>query len=317
MPFRMMLIFVLAPHAVASPLAIVGELQPGRSVADIQALLQTTWRLLPVANASASDVAEAVAFVQTPVAQLSGATSGQLYQYDYTGYPVAELQSIPAQFTVANCHQSSIAIAEYVLAGMLQWVVKLPKMDAALRSCTWKEGPPGANCSAAKMMHGQLSDMKLGILGYGNIGEAIAVRAAAFGMRIGATTLNPPQQPPAPLAWIGDDSMNPKLFAESDFVIVCTPLLPTTQGLVNATLLAQMSKRAVLVNIARGPVVQEKPLYDSLASGAIGGAILDVWWNTAPGSDIGPPEGYGVNSHECYRSPSPPNPRRPPAYLPA
>ena len=110
----------------------------------------------------------------------------------------------------------------------------------------------------------------------GHIGEAIATRAAAFGMRVIATTLNPPAVPPPPLAWIGDDTQNPRLFSEADFLVVCTPLLSSTAGLVDAALLAKMSSEAVLINIARGAVVNEDDLYAALSAGSIGGAVLDV-----------------------------------------
>ena len=173
----------------------------------------------------------------------------------------------------------SIPIAEYVLAHILQWTVGLQVMDASLRHCTWKTAPPGNNCTTARHTHRQVSNLTIGILGYGHIGETIATRAAAFGSRIIATTLDPPSKAPSPLAWIGDDSMNPRLFSESDFLVVCTPLLNSTRGLVTADLLAQMSRTAVLINIARGPIIDEEALYNALKEKRIGGAVLDVWWN--------------------------------------
>ena len=111
-----------------------------------------------------------------------------------------------------------------------------------MRNCTWRTAPPGNDCVAthAHLTHRQLSNATIGILGYGHIGVAIAERAAAFGTRVIATTLDPPAQPPAPLAWIGDDSDNARLFAEADFVVVCTPLLNATRGLVDAALLEQL-----------------------------------------------------------------------------
>jgi len=98
-------------------------------------------------------------------------------------------------------------------------------------------------------------------------------------MRIIATDVAAQDPPPSPLAWLGDDSQNPRLFAESDFVVVALPLLNTTQGLVDASLLAHLSATSVLINIARGPIVSEDALYDALSAGSIGGAVLDVWWN--------------------------------------
>ena len=92
-------------------------------------------------------------------------------------------------------------------------------------------------------------------------------------MRIIATTLDPPATPPAPLSWIGDDTENPRLFQEADFLVVSLPLLDSTRGLVNAALLQQMSSTAVLINIARGPIVDEAALYAALSKKQIGGAV--------------------------------------------
>ena len=157
---------------------------------------------------------------------------------------------------------------------MLEWTIGLQQLDTALRRCSWRSQPPGNNCSKVHTGHGQISNLTLGILGYGHIGEAIATRAAAFGTRIIATTLNPPVTPPTPLTWIGDDTSNPRLFRESDFLVVATPLLNSTRGLVDAALLNEFSSTAVIINIARGPIVQEEALYNALKAEKIGGAIL-------------------------------------------
>ena len=221
---------------------------------------------------------------------LARAAAALLYQYDFTGYVESDLAKIPPTITVANTPQSSVPIAEYVIAGILEWVTGLRQMDAEMRSCTWKSGPPGNTCK--RSLHRQVSNATIGILGYGHIGEAIATRAAAFGARLIATTLPPlPPEPPKPLSWLGDDSMNARLFRESDFVVVCTPLTNTTRGLVNASLLAALGADGVIINIARGPVVDEEALFRALSTKAVGGAILDVWWNSIfelPPGGVGP-----------------------------
>eukprot|EP00966_Prymnesium_polylepis_P198912 4610150-Prymnesium_polylepis.1 len=258
-------------------IAVVGGV--GGDPAALAAKLRTHWALVPATRANASTIGAAAAFVEAPLSMLSSARAAKLYQYEFTGYNESDLASIPAHLAVANCHQSSIPIAEFVMAAVLEWNIRLREMDAKLRSCTWRAGPPGNNCSGARLAHRQATNMTLAILGYGHIGEAIAQRAAAFGMRIVATTLDPPAQPPPPLSWIGDDSDNPRLFREADFLVVCLPLLPSTRGLVGAALLGKMSPSAVLVNVARGPIVDEAALYSALREKRIGGAVLDVWWH--------------------------------------
>ena len=231
-------------------MAIIGSLFQPVPLSDFYSKLTTKWTLVEAANATRADIAAASTFVQVPMNQLAGATAGKLYQYSFTGVPQSLVDAIPSQFAVSNCHQSSVPIAEYTLGQILQWTVGINRMDTDLRQCTWRSAPPGNNCSGIRGRHRQVSNLTIGILGYGHIGEAIAVRAAAFGARLIATTLDPPAKPPAPLTWIGDDTLNPKLFAESDFIVICTPLLNSTRGLVGKELLGHLSSEAVLVNIA-------------------------------------------------------------------
>ena len=180
---------VVAPTK-GTPIAIVGSFVPCDA---LQRHLTTDWTLVPSDNASSSAISQAEAFVETPLAILGGASAGRLYQYAFTGFKEEELALIPAKFAVANAHQSSVAIAEYVMASILEFVVGLRGMDESLRECTWRSSPPGNTCT--RRPHRQISNLTLGILGYGHIGEAIAHRAAAFGMRIIATTLGPPAVP--------------------------------------------------------------------------------------------------------------------------
>ena len=280
--------------AAASPnVAIVGSTFGGSPpIAGLSRHLSTPWNLVDAANATSADIAEAAAFLEAPMQLLKSASDkAKLYQFSFTGIPDFLLSAVPASLAVANCHQSSVPIAEYTLAHILSWTVGIQSMDADLRHCTWKAVAPGNNCSKVKRTHRQASNLTIGILGYGHIGEAIALRAAALGSRLIATTLDPPKTPPAPLAWIGDDTMNARLFAESDFLVVCTPLLNSTRGLVGAALLGKLQPSAVLINIARGPIVDEAALYDALKAGRIGGAVLDVWWNSLfrlPPGGVGP-----------------------------
>ena len=284
---------LVAAVAARPNVAIVGNTFGGSPpIMGLRKHLTTPWTLVDAANATSADVSSASAFLEAPMQLLKSASNqAKLYQFSFTGIPDFLLASVPLSLTVANCHQSSAAIAEYTLAHILSWTVGIQGMDAELRHCTWKAAAPGNNCSTVRRTHRQASNLTIGILGYGHIGEAIALRAAALGSRLIATTLDPPKTAPAPLAWIGDDTMNPRLFAESDFLIVCTPLLNSTRGLVSAALLGRLSPTSVLINIARGPIVDEEALYDALKAKRMGGAVLDVWWNPLfrlPSGGVGP-----------------------------
>lgn len=205
-------------------------------------------------------------------------SSAQVYQYLFTGVD-RFLPRIPSWFLVTNVHQAVDSISEYVLAAMLDFTLDLATSDRAMRACAWNN-ESSSNCGTRKM-HKQLKGQTVGILGYGHIGAGVAVRAAAFGMRVIGTTLHPPAVPPAPLVWLGSDEDNLKLAAEADFVVVCLPDTPSTLGLVDAEFLSTMTSSSVLVNIASARVVDEAALYATLRQGAIAGAALDTWWNRA------------------------------------
>lgn len=114
----------------------------------------------------------------------------------------------------------------------------------------------------------------LGIVGLGEIGEAVARRARGFKMRI---LYHSRTRKPALEADLGLEYRPlPELLAESDFVSLHTPLTPETRHLIDAAALAAMKPGAILVNTARGQVVDQDALVDALRAGRLGGAALDV-----------------------------------------
>ena len=115
-------------------------------------------------------------------------------------------------------------------------------------------------------------------MGYGHIGEAIATRAAAFGMKIVATRRSQCATP-APLDWLGTEEQLPQLLQQSDFIVLACDLNDATRNLINTETLEQMKNNAVVINVARGEVIDEDALYKSLKDKRIGGAVLDVWYN--------------------------------------
>jgi glyoxylate reductase len=114
----------------------------------------------------------------------------------------------------------------------------------------------------------------LGIVGLGRIGSAVARRARGFNMRL---LYHDPSRDEAAERELGVAHRDlESLLRESDFVSLHTPLKPETRGLINADRLRLMKPTAILVNTARGPVVDSRALYEALRDGVIGGAALDV-----------------------------------------
>jgi hydroxypyruvate reductase len=155
-------------------------------------------------------------------------------------------------------------VADLAILLMLAAARQLPAADRYVRAGSWPNGP----MPLARKMSGA----RLGLVGMGRIGQAIAHRAAAFGMSIAYTS----RSPKAGLAFKYFPNAT-ALAAESDFLVAITPGGAGTRKLINAEVLAALGTKGILVNVARGSVVDEAALIDALERGVIGGAGLDVF----------------------------------------
>ncbi|MDT7838463.1 2-hydroxyacid dehydrogenase (plasmid) [Aquabacterium sp. OR-4] len=160
-------------------------------------------------------------------------------------------------------------VADLALALMLATARQIPLADHHVRSGQWAAAGP---LPLARKMSGA----RLGIVGMGRIGQAIAQRAAAFNMAIAYTARS--AKPGLPWRYLPSAQA---LAAESDFLVLITPGGAGTRHLVNAQVLAALggssAERGILVNVARGSVVDEAALIDALERGVIAGAGLDVF----------------------------------------
>jgi D-3-phosphoglycerate dehydrogenase len=142
---------------------------------------------------------------------------------------------------------------------------QLHRIDAAVRRGVWFK-PEGTT----------LAERTLGVIAFGSIGQAVATRAKAFGMEVLAYDVVDSAK--AKAAEMGVEAVDkPALFERSDFVVACSPLTPETHHFVDAPALALMKPGSYLINVSRGPVVQEAAVVDALESGRLAGAALDVF----------------------------------------
>jgi D-3-phosphoglycerate dehydrogenase len=156
-------------------------------------------------------------------------------------------------------------VADTVLGYMLAFARRQPWMDREMKSGKW-EKIPGIT----------LSECTLGVIGVGNIGKAVTRRARAFGMKVYGNDIVDIDHVFITETGIEMTSLE-DLLSNSDFVSVNCDLNPTSHHLMNSDTFALMKPNAVLLNTARGPIVEEKALLEALQAKRIAGAALDVF----------------------------------------
>lgn len=159
--------------------------------------------------------------------------------------------------------------ADMAWALMLGVARRVPESDRFVRAGKW------TGVYWSQLMGTDVHGGTLGIIGLGRIGQAIARRAQGFGMRVLYHKRTP--DPEAARSVGAEYRTKAELLRESDFVVLSIPLTPETQHLVGAAELALMKPTAFLVNVARGPVVDEAALVEALRAKRIAGAGLDVF----------------------------------------
>jgi D-3-phosphoglycerate dehydrogenase len=159
----------------------------------------------------------------------------------------------------------TLAVADSVLGYLLAFARRQPWMDRGMKAGAWEKLPGRA-----------LHECVLGIVGVGTIGKVVVHRARAFGMKVLGTDIVEIDQ-----AFLAETGMEmttlDDLLARADFVSLNCDLNPTSRHLMNSRTLARMRPQAVLINTARGAVIEEAALIAALSKGTIGGAALDVF----------------------------------------
>ncbi len=168
---------------------------------------------------------------------------------------------------VVNAPTSNIvSAAELAIALLLASARHLSPAHAALRGGKW---------ARSKYTGAELFEKKLGIVGFGRIGQLVAQRMQAFGMSVLAYD---PYLQPARAAQLGVDLVSlDELLAESDFITIHLPKTKETANLINAEALKKVKPTVRIINAARGGVLDESALYDAIKEGRVAGAGLDVF----------------------------------------
>jgi phosphoglycerate dehydrogenase-like enzyme len=198
----------------------------------------------------------------------------RLWHAPSAGTDTIDRARLPAGAALCCCFGHEQPIAEYVISALLMRHVPIADADARLRRGDWRYwgGTPRS----------ELGSQALGLVGFGHIGKAVAARAKAFGMRVVVANRSP-----VPASALVDESFSldalRDFMGRADAIVVSLPLAGDTRGIVGAAELAAMRPGAVIVNVGRGPVIDQQALYDALAQRRIDG-IIDTWYDY-PGKD--------------------------------
>ncbi|MFA6489523.1 MAG: hydroxyacid dehydrogenase [Candidatus Micrarchaeia archaeon] len=157
---------------------------------------------------------------------------------------------------------SSNGVAELAVGMMFAISRKLPKADKGMKEGKWLK---------KEITGTEIEGKTLGIVGLGRIGGLLAIKARGLGMTILF------YDPHTCSSAMGKCVNLDELFASSDFISLHVPLIPETKGMINTGVISKMKKNAVIINTARGGLVDEEALYSAIKEGKIGGACLDVY----------------------------------------
>ncbi|HOA82886.1 MAG TPA: phosphoglycerate dehydrogenase [Thermodesulfovibrio thiophilus] len=176
---------------------------------------------------------------------------------------------------------NTVTTAEHAIAMLFSLARKIPQANASIKAGKWEK---------KKFMGVELYHKTIGIIGLGRIGSEVAKRAQCMGMNVLAYDPFLSEDRAEELGITKTDL--DRIFADSDFITVHTPLTAETKYLINEKTIAKMKQGVYLINCARGGIINEKDLYEAIQSGKVAGAALDVFEKEPP------EEGYPLTADE-------------------
>lgn len=201
-------------------------------------------------------------------ADIDRAPKLRLIQKIGIGVNTIDLEAARAR-DIAVCNMpgtNSRAVAEMTILLILACLRRLPILDRAIREgCGWALGPEMQDT------YGELAGKTVGLIGYGAVARMVAPILRAMGARVIYTDLQPNPGEPGAFREL------PDLLREADIVSLHAPLTPATANIIDRRRLAMMRPGAILINTARGGLVDQDALVESLRSGHLSGAGLDVF----------------------------------------
>jgi phosphoglycerate dehydrogenase-like enzyme len=183
-------------------------------------------------------------------------------------------EALGVDVLVANTFHHERSIAEFILAATIMLRRGFLTQDRALRTGVWASSVYDDTIAQPPTLRGA----RIGFVGFGHIGQQAWKLLSALGCEGAAVTGSGRVRDGVGLSWAGDASRLDDLARESDVLVVSAPLTPETTGMIGRTQLSALGPDGVLINVGRGPLVDENALYDALLTGRLGAAAIDVWY---------------------------------------
>lgn len=211
----------------------------------------------------------------------------RLVQVSGAGTDGVDRTALRPGIALANTYHHQDAMAEYAVWAAIGLRRGLPAADAALRRDRWLSPAQERD----RPLPAGLAGARVGLYGFGHVGERAWLAFASFGA-IGAAVSGRGAVDARRhgLAWSAGPDQLTRLCTESDILLVSPPLTQQTRGAIGPRELDALGPAGILINVARGPVVQEQALYEALVDHRLGAAAIDVWYNyPPPGTPDGAP----------------------------
>ncbi len=197
----------------------------------------------------------------------------------WAGIPVRLTESLAGfpDVKVFNLHHNAQAVAEHALGLLISAARRIALVDHNLRKGDWSDHHEGNYIA--------LRGRTVCLLGFGAIGRALKPLLEALGMRVVAVRTKADEQA------MGIADLD-RALAESNFLVISLPITKATEGLIGSHELKQLVPPRIVVNVGRGPVVQEEALYTALTDGTLHAAGIDVWYQYPTAGESKEPGSY-------------------------
>ncbi len=252
---------------------------PDDARTQLQELIDSTIEVTTGLESLASDT-QILVHGRPSAEQLAACSELKALIIPYAGVPAETLKLLMDSYPelpVYNLHHNAVAASEMAMALFLSAAKTLIPVDRKFRTHDWRSRYDGA----ATML---LEDKTAVILGFGTIGSRLATMCLALGMEVHTVRRHSDRPHPELVQLHGSGDLH-NLLPGADALFIALPLTPETEGLIGPKEMGLLPPSCVLVNIARGSIVNEEALYTALKDERIAAAGIDVWYNYPPTSE--------------------------------